>query len=51
MKVTNIFQTRSNENIDAEKAPTIKNWLGREGMLFIKTLTGAVEEMCEFIKD
>ena len=39
MEVTGILETKAYGLTDEEKVPVIKNWVGQEGLQFIKTFT------------
>ena len=45
MEATNIYLTKHYVMNYAEKVTIMKNWLGREGMRYIKTLTKAEQEI------
>ena len=47
MEVANVLQEKAYDLNDKEKVPIIKNWLGREGLQFIQTLTNAEKEACK----
>ena len=47
MEVANILQAKAYDLNHEEKVPIIKNWLGREGLQFIHTLTNAEKETCK----
>ena len=49
MKKANVLQTKAFNLNNKEKVPAIKNWLGREGLQFIQTLTNAEIEACKSI--
>ena len=44
MEVANVHQAKVYDLYDEEKVPVIKNWLGREGLQFLQTLTNAKKE-------
>ena len=47
MEVMNILQARPYQLNDEQKVPTIKNWLGREGLQFTPTFTNYEREACK----
>ena len=44
MEAANMLQVTAYDLNDAQKVPIMKNWLGREGLLFIQTLTNVEKE-------
>ena len=46
MEVTNIFLTEHYDFGAAEKVPTAKKWLGREGLQLVQTLKQVEQESC-----
>ena len=47
MEVANVLQAKEDNLSDKEKVPIIKNWLGRERLQFIQTLTNVEKEACK----
>ena len=44
MEVANVLQAKAYDLNDKEKVSIIKNWLGREGLQFIQSLTDTGNE-------
>ena len=51
MEVANILQPKAYDLNDEEKVSIIKNWLGREGLKFIQTLTNTEKEASKMQQD
>ena len=47
MEVSNVLQAKAYDPDDEEEVPIIKNWLCREELQFIQTLTIAEKEACK----
>ena len=47
MHVANVLQADAHDLIEEGKVPIIKNWLGREGLQFIQTVTNVEKEACK----
>ena len=47
MEVVNVLQGKACDHNNEEKVSIIKNWLGREDLQFIQTLTKAEKEACK----
>ena len=50
-ELANVLQTKLDGLSDKEKVPIRKNWLGREWLQFIETLTNAMIEACKLQQD
>ena len=42
--------TRIHDISDSERVPVIMNWLGCEGLNFVKTLTDKEQEICRVVQ-